>query len=95
MTEHEFQNGDRVILNTRIDLPPYGVFEKGLTGTVMDVSEDPNDSDSVIFTVKLDQHFDSLKQWGNALHVGRDDEYNVHPDDFDFWLDTQTPNWPK
>jgi hypothetical protein len=58
------------------DISNYPHFEKiaaGATGTVIAVMTDrPDQSGWPYANVKLDQHVPELDEWGNVLHVWRD-----------------------
>jgi hypothetical protein len=60
-----FFEGTRVRLKETIDIYPIGVFDAGLTGTV--VYLDPTG----VSAVRLDTHFPALNEWDNELQIWR------------------------
>lgn len=89
MKATDMKVGQRVrLVNTVHDDPPspgkvIDAIPAGATGTVVALFSNPKaeDGDPLAF-VKFDQHFETLNDWDNVLHVWPDDG-EVTPSDFE------------
>jgi hypothetical protein len=59
--------GDRVRVVAPIEIYPIATFSVGLTGTVSEIDTDPGFG--ILAMVTLDDHYDGLDEWSNALQV--------------------------
>ena len=57
--------GDRVRLNSDVDIFPLIIMREGEAGTIASVN------DEAIF-VRMDKHYPELDEWDNALEVWRE-----------------------
>lgn len=76
MTRDQFVVGARVRLTEKTELYPLGIFEAGITGTVVEVSVNVDEED-VVAEVQMDETFEALDDWDNRLQVHGTDELSV------------------
>lgn len=78
----EMTEGRRVRLAKTVDIYPCGIFDAGITGTVVEVSE-PDALGEILLHVRLDEHRKELNEWDNKLQVYHGVIEECTPGDFE------------